>query len=73
MGGGRRNGSRHGSGEKEEDTSMVELKAHLNNTKKRTAPGPDGVQMEAFQMMNETNLETLGGIRNDWIRKEEWP
>ena len=24
-------------------------------------------------MMNDTNLETLRGIINEWVRKEEWP
>ena len=73
MGRWRRDGHNYRTRRTEEELGLEEIKGYLQKTKKGNAPGPDGIQMEAFQLMDDNNLEVLRGVINSWIERGEWP
>ena len=45
---------------------MDEIKARLKKFKRRKAPGPDGIPMEAFKATSDENLDSIRDILNTW-------
>ena len=56
-----------------EEITLEELRKTINKFKRRKAPGPDEIPMEAFKEMDDENLEHLLKTLNEWWKHEEIP
>ena len=55
------------------DITMSELMAAIRRLKRGKAPGPDEIPMEFYKELQETNLEHILELLNEWWAEEEVP
>ena len=55
------------------EITLEEVRRILKKIKRRKAPGPDEIPMEAFKEMDDENLEKIVKMLNEWWSEEDVP